>query len=95
MVIYIMYIVIYVFFIYGIIEFIKNILLGYDIPKKTHKISIIVEDEKELEYIFLNLKDKFAPIKVYLDTEDEELMEMIRIAYHKFNIETFDIQELK
>lgn len=95
MVIYILYILIYVFFIYGIIEFIKNVFSGYSIPKRTYQISIVIKDEKELEYILMNLKDKFAPIKIYLDTGNEELMEMIKVSSHRFNIETYDLQKLK
>lgn len=95
MVIYILYVFIYVFFIYGIIEFTKHIYSEYDIPKRTHRINIVIDNGKDLEYTLLNTKGKFTHISIYVDTNNKELMDMIKISSSDYNIDVHDKSELK
>ncbi|MBS4538163.1 hypothetical protein GOQ27_06795 [Clostridium sp. D2Q-11] len=95
MVIFILYVFIYVFFIYGIIEFTKHLYTEYDIPKRTHQINIVMRDEKDFEYTLISIKDKFSHICIYADMKNKELIEMIRVSSSDFNIEIHDINELK
>lgn len=95
MVIYICYIIIYSFFIYGIIEFFRKIFLDLDVLKKPHSIKIVLKDVKDTEFILMKLKDSFCYIITYIDMDNEELKSMLEILSLEMNIEIRDIEEMK
>lgn len=95
MVIYILYVFVYIFFIYGVLEFIKNTYIGFNIPKNTRPIKIIIENNNDLEYTILNIKNKFSPIRIYVDNENEEIVHMIEVLKDDYNIIKENIEELK
>lgn len=84
--IYILYVFIYVFFIYGVIEFIRNIYIGFNIPENTHPIKIVVNDEKSLEYTMLSIKDRFSPITICIEEDNTKIMDMIDILKDDYEI---------
>ncbi len=61
-------IIVYVFFIYGLIELFKKIclytLFKNDKFNKKSKIKIIVDDADDIEYYVRMLKDKFEEIEI-------------------------------
>lgn len=94
MVIYILYVFIYVFFIYGVLEFLKNVYIGFNIPKKSRPIKLLIEDDRDLEFILLNIKNQFSPITLFIDHENQEIIDMIRVLENDYDIVIENIRNI-
>ncbi|WP_425448007.1 hypothetical protein [Dethiothermospora halolimnae] len=70
--------VVYVFFIYGVIEFFKNLYKDIYTKGKAYEMSeikILVEDLDDIEYTVSLLKKNFNNIIILINGEDEYLIE--------------------
>lgn len=81
MLIWIFTIIVYVFFIYGVIEFIKNFYSDIFMKKNKDKyppIQVLVEREEDLEYIFRHLKGHFSHITFVFNEESEDIQRALK-----------------
>ncbi|WP_066505947.1 hypothetical protein [Abyssisolibacter fermentans] len=84
---------IYVFFVYGIIQFIMEI--GYNYSYKKHikdKICIYVEEPETLEYILRMVKDKFSYICLIFEEKDVRAEKIAKklVAENRLEIKYID-----
>lgn len=91
-------IVVYVFFIYGVIEFTKKVYL--DIMSKGNRkrgpaIQVVVGEKNDLEYIIRNLRKDFCNIMVILDEGIEEVPKSINDIGKGVNIQYRQFEEYK
>ena len=90
-------IIIYVFFVYGIIEFSKKLYLDIIRRGKTidkPDIHVIVKDEEDLEYTIRNLRKSFNHIVLLLDDEIENIPSTLYDVADGASIEYIHIGEL-
>jgi len=81
---------IYVFFVYGIIEFARNIF--YDFMKRksinvNHSIRVLVNNADEVEYMINYLKRDYNHIILVLEKHDEEIEKIIKSISDDISIE--------
>jgi len=89
-------IIVYVFFIYGVIEFIKNVYEDLN-PKgkgRKHKIEVLIEDEEELEYIIRILKKNFHHITL-VGKEEERIQNIVEGLGQDIEVEYKYIEDIR
>lgn len=90
--------IIYVFFIYGVIEFFKKVYLDFNISnnkKIQREIKILIEDIEDLEYTIRTLKSNFQHIIVIVKEDNEETIEILETLKKNISIEIKYIDDLK
>lgn len=83
-------VVVYVFFIYGVIEFTKKVYLDIMNNKKVRKapdIQVIISDIDDLEYIIRTLKKHFNQITFVFNDNIEKIPKTISEIGEGVNIE--------
>ncbi len=83
-------IIVYVFFIYGVIEFLGKIYLDATKNKKSSQcstIKVLIEDYEDLEYTIKILKKYFNHIVILLDKDSEEIPKTLIRLSEDLNIE--------
>jgi len=81
---------IYVFFVYGIIAFIRNVyydFMGRKSIQRNLKIEVLVEDNDDIDYILKVLKPHFGRIVFIMKEDNEEIREILEKLSNKIDIE--------
>ncbi|MGF7057875.1 hypothetical protein [Brassicibacter mesophilus] len=97
MMVWIFTVFVYVFFIYGVIEFIKNVFIDISNRRNTsidHKIEVMVNNAEELEYILNSLKKNFNHIVLILEQQDTDILRIINSIRDNIQIEYRVLQSL-
>ncbi|MTI67734.1 MAG: hypothetical protein FH753_14200 [Firmicutes bacterium] len=90
--------IIYVFFIYGVIEFFKKVYLDFNISnnkKKEREIQILIEDIEDLEYTIRTLKSNFQHIIVIVKEDNKETIEILETLKKNISIDIKYLKDLK
>ncbi|KNF09677.1 hypothetical protein CLPU_2c01280 [Gottschalkia purinilytica] len=69
-------IIVYVFFIYGVIEFGRNIyidIINGNKPESLSKITVYVHDEEHIDYLLNILRRNFKNIVFVMPNEDDSI----------------------
>jgi len=78
-------VLVYVFFIYGVIEFIKNVFKDITHSKHTnveHKIEVLINSAEELEYVLNSLKKDFNHVVLILEQQDADILSLRTFMFH-------------
>lgn len=97
MIVWIFTVIVYVFFIYGVIEFIRNVFIDFSNRKSikvNRKIEVMVNNAEELEYILNSLKKDFNHIVLILHQQDSDMLKMINSIRDNIQIEYRVMQNL-
>lgn len=81
---------IYVFFVYGIIEFTKNIYFDFVDKQrmtKNKRIKILINDKDDIEYDVRMLKKYFDYIEIVAEKDTEEIKKVIESLSREINLE--------
>jgi len=89
-------IIVYVFFIYGVIEFIKNVYEDLSAKEKgrKHKIEVLIDNEEELEYIIRILKKNFHHI-ILIGKEEERIQNIVEGLSQDIEVEYKYIEDIR
>lgn len=90
MVIYIISIVIYVFFVYGVIAFIKNVYMDFVNKRKENadkRIQILIDEKDNVELLVKMLKKDFNHIVLILKDDIQNIDKLVDILSKDVKIE--------
>ena len=90
-------IIVYVFFVYGVVVFIKNLYVDYVcryVDKKDTTIKILVENEDDVEYLLDTLKDDFDNIIFVLKEENDRIIKAIEVISKDYKEHNLDYEIL-
>ena len=94
MLMWILGIVVYAFFIYGLFEFFKNSYRNAGKHIREQKIRVLITDNNEIEYLIRILKKEFNKITIILSNDDEETRKIIESLSKDVDIEVEQITTL-
>lgn len=83
-------IIVYVFFVYGVVVFIKNLYVDYVcryVGKRDTTIKVLVENEDDVGYLLDTLKDDFDRIIFVLKEENNEIIKAIEATSRDYNVD--------
>ncbi|KPU26400.1 hypothetical protein TR13x_10300 [Caloranaerobacter sp. TR13] len=90
MIMFIITIIVYVFFVYGVVVFIKNLYVDYVcryVDKRNTTIKVLVENEADVGYLLDTLKDDFDRIIFVLKEENDEIIKAIEAISKDYNVD--------
>lgn len=87
-------VVVYSFFIYGLFEFFKASYRSIGKHIKKQNIKILINNNDEIEYLIRTLKNEFSEITVVLLFEDEETLEILKRLSNLAQIKIMRIEDL-
>ncbi|RKD32318.1 hypothetical protein [Thermohalobacter berrensis] len=94
MVFWVLTIIVYTFFIYGVIAFLKNIYSKY-INDIKGEIRILIKDANEVEWLINILKRNFHSITIITEKYNEEVDNMVKIMSNDVNIKYEILEDIK
>ncbi len=92
MLIYFFTIIVYVFFIYGVIEFMKKVIFYSN--KEDREIQVYIDDPDDLEYKFNVLKKEFDRVVFIIHKDDKELDDVLNVLSRRTPIVTKYIEDI-
>ncbi|WP_427338016.1 hypothetical protein [Caloranaerobacter sp. DY30410] len=90
-------IIVYVFFVYGVVMFIKNLYVDYVckyVDKRDTTIKVLVENEDEVGYLLDTLKDEFENIIFVLKEENDKIIKAIEVISKDYKDHNLDYEIL-